>query len=93
MVKLWEKLYESAPQAEPLERVETEIASAENARSYSQIDQRRDGLTVISGLRIHGLAHLWSGGDASLPFNDAKGPDASELIWKFFEQQQRVRES
>ncbi len=91
MVKLWEKLYETAPQANPLQRVETEIASAENARSYSQIDQQRDGRTVISGLRIHGLAHLWSGGDASLPFNDAKGPVASELIWKFFEGQQRVR--
>ena len=93
MAKLWEKLYESAPQASPLARVETEIASAENARSYSQVDHQHDGLTVISGLRIHGLAHSWSGGDAMLPFNDAKGPDASELIWKFFDQQQRVRES
>ena len=90
MVKLWEKIYESAPQANALERVEAEVPTAENARSYSLIDQRREGQTVISGLRIHGLAHLWSGGDATLPFNDAKGPDASELIWKFFEAQQRV---
>ena len=90
MVKLWEKLYESAPQANPLERVEAEIAAAENTRSYSQIDQRREGHTIIRGLRIHGLAHLWSGGDATLPFNDAKGPDASELIWKFFDAQRRV---
>ncbi len=91
MVKLWEKLYETAPQANPLQRVETEIASAENARSYSQIDQQRDGQTVISGLRIHGLAHSWSGGDTALPFNDARGPEASELIWRFFDKQQRVR--
>ena len=90
MVKLWEKIYESAPQANALERVEAEVPTAENARSYSLIDQRREGQTVISGLRIHGLAHLWSGGDATLPFNDAKGPNASELIWKFFEAQQRV---
>ena len=90
MVKLWEKLYETAPQANPLQRMEMEIDSAENARSHSQIDQQRDGRTVISGLRIHGLAHLWSGGDATLPFNDAKGPDASELIWSFFDKQQRV---
>lgn len=90
MVKLWEKLCESAPQAVTFERVETEVATAINARSYSLIDQKRDGKIFISGLRIHGLAHLWSGGDATLPFNDAKGPDASELIWKFFEEQRRV---
>ncbi len=90
MVKLWEKLYESAPQAGQLVRVATEIASDENTRAYSQIEQQREGKTVVSGLRIHGLAHQWSGGDSALPFNDAKGPDASELIWKFFERQQRV---
>ena len=85
MVKLWQKLYESAPQANKLVRVEAEVPAAKNARSYSRIDQQREGQTVISGLRIHGLAHLWSGGDAALPFNDAKGPDASELTWKFFD--------
>ena len=90
MVKLWEKLYESAPQADKLERLESEIPAAENAHSYSRIDQQREGHTVISGLRIQGLAHLWSGGDAALPFNDAKGPDASELIWKFFDNQRRM---
>ena len=90
MVKLWEKLYESAPQADKLERLESEIPAAENAHSYSRIDQQREGHTVISGLRIHGLAHLWSGGDAALPFNDAKGPDASEVIWKFFDTQRRM---
>ena len=90
MVKLWEKLYESAPQADKLARVEAQVPATENARSYSRIDQQRAGQTVISGLRIHGLAHLWSGGDATLPFNDAKGPNASALIWKFFEDQQQV---
>ena len=89
LVKLWEKLYESAPEARPLERLETEVPSGEEARAYTQINQRRGEQTVISGLRIHGLAHLWSGGDAALPFNDAKGPDASELIWKFFDDQLR----
>ena len=90
MVRLWERLYESAPQAGPLFRVAVEIAAAENARAYSQIDQQRDGRTVVSGLRVHGLAHQWSGGDAALPFNDAKGPDASALIWKFFAGRQRL---
>ena len=90
MVKLWEKLYESAPQADPLVRLDTETKSTGNTRSCTQIDLQREGETVIRALRIHGLAHLWSGGDAALPFNDAKGPDASALIWQFFDGQQRI---
>ena len=42
--------------------------------AYTRTDLLRDGRIVIRGVRIHGLAHAWSGGDAELPFNDACGP-------------------
>jgi poly(3-hydroxybutyrate) depolymerase len=32
------------------------------------------------------LGHAWSGGKDDLLFSDAKGPDASALIWNFFKQ-------
>ena len=32
---------------------------------------------------IQGLVHAWSGGGASQPYSDAKGPDATRLIWAF----------
>lgn len=89
LMKVWEKLLETAPQATQLVRDEREFDSTESARAYSQIDLQRDGRIVVRSLRIHGLAHAWSGGDAELPFNDAKGPDASAAIWKFFERQRR----
>ncbi len=89
LVKVWEKLFESAPQATQLAREEREFDATESARAYSQIDLQRDGRIVVRSLRIHGLAHAWSGGDAALQFNDAKGPDASAAIWKFFERQRR----
>jgi poly(hydroxyalkanoate) depolymerase family esterase len=89
LMKLWEKLFESAPQATPLTREEREFERSEAARAYSQVDLQREGRIVVRSLRIHGLAHDWSGGDAELPFNDAKGPDASVAIWKFFERQRR----
>jgi poly(3-hydroxybutyrate) depolymerase len=38
---------------------------------------------------VDGLEHAWSGGDARFPFNDPSGPDASELIWDFFEEHRR----
>ena len=89
LMRLWEKLFESAPEAGQLQRDDREVASSPGARSYSQIDLKRDDRIVIRGMRIHGLAHAWSGGDAALPFNDEKGPDASAAIWKFFERQVR----
>ncbi len=89
LMNVWEKLLETAPQAGQLAREEREFESTESARAYSQIDLQREGRIVVRSLRVHGLAHAWSGGDADLPFNDAKGPDASVAIWKFFERQRR----
>ena len=89
LMKLWEKLLESAPLATQLVREEREFDKSESARAYTQVDLQREGRIVVRSLRIHGLAHNWSGGDAALPFNDAKGPDASAAIWKFFERQRR----
>ena len=43
----------------------------------------------IVSCEIEGLAHAWSGADASVPFGDAQGPDASALIWAFFARHKR----
>ncbi|AOJ73076.1 MULTISPECIES: extracellular catalytic domain type 1 short-chain-length polyhydroxyalkanoate depolymerase [Burkholderia] len=67
-----------------VERVET---SAADART---IDYRRDGESVVRLCRVHGLAHAWAGGDDSVPFHSAAGPDASELIWSFFASRTRA---
>ena len=89
LMSVWEKLLETAPQATLLAREEREFESTGSARAYAQIDLQREGRIVVRSLRVHGLAHAWSGGDAKLTFNDAKGPDASTAIWKFFERQRR----
>ena len=92
MVRLWERLYESAPLARQLDRETRDVPADGNARAYTRTDLLSDGHIVIRGVRIHGLAHAWSGGDAELPFNDARGPDASAMIWRFFERQVRQAE-
>ena len=89
LMNVWDKLLETAPQATPLVREEREFDSTESSRAYSQIDLQREGRIVVRSLRVHGLAHAWSGGDPELQFNDMKGPDASVAIWKFFERQRR----
>jgi poly(hydroxyalkanoate) depolymerase family esterase len=86
---LWEKLFSNAPLASPLSREAREFESTDSARAYSQIDIQRETRIVIRSMRVHGLAHAWSGGDATLAHNDPKGPDATAAIWKFFERQTR----
>jgi poly(hydroxyalkanoate) depolymerase family esterase len=85
LVTLWRTIHETAPGAPPPVHKATEAHAAQaNARAYTQTDYRAGDRLVLSGIRIHGLAHAWSGGDASEPFFDPMGPVASELIWRFF---------
>lgn len=39
--------------------------------------------TVARLCQVEGLSHDWSGGDGRHPFGDARGPDASRMIWSF----------
>jgi len=45
---------------------------------------RADGRLIARLVEVTGLAHAWSGGDASLPYNDAGAPDATALVGAFF---------
>jgi poly(hydroxyalkanoate) depolymerase family esterase len=42
---------------------------------------------VATLVRVGRLGHAWSGGAARQRFSDAKGPDASRLVWRFAEKQ------
>jgi poly(hydroxyalkanoate) depolymerase family esterase len=92
LVRVWETLFESGPDADALKR-ETKLVEAElerNVRGYTQTTLSKGDKNVVRGLRIHGLAHAWSGGDAEYPFNDAKGPNATAKIWRFFDRNRRA---
>jgi poly(hydroxyalkanoate) depolymerase family esterase len=72
-------------------------ARAETPRTVSRgqrypmtvTDFKCGGATVATLLVVHGLAHAWSGGAARQPFSDARGPDASRLVWAFAAKQFR----
>ncbi len=40
--------------------------------------------------KIAGLGHAWSGGDDSVDFTERAGPNASLMLWEFFEHHQRL---
>lgn len=42
------------------------------------------GSSVVEHYVIEGLGHAWPGGKAGGSYSDAKGPNASQLIWAFF---------
>jgi poly(hydroxyalkanoate) depolymerase family esterase len=46
-------------------------------------DFKRKGRTVATLVAVSRLGHAWSGGAASKQFSDAKGPDASRMVWAF----------
>ena len=53
-------------------------------------DFKRKGSTVATLVAVDGLAHAWSGGAASKPFSDGRGPDASRMAWAFAAKQFRA---
>jgi poly(hydroxyalkanoate) depolymerase family esterase len=55
----------------------------DGARVASVISYRLGNRSVVRLVRVPGLGHAWSGGDASLPYNDAHPPDASALLAEF----------
>ena len=45
---------------------------------------RINGRLVVRHVDVVGLGHAWSGGDATLEYNDAAPPDATALVGTFF---------
>lgn len=57
-------------------------------RIHDVVDGRKLALRVVE---IDALEHAWSGGDATLKFNDKTGPDASKLMLEFFARHRRIQ--
>ena len=57
-----------------------------NARDYHVTTLRAEHHVVVEKIVLRGLGHAWSGGDASLPFNDASEPSASAMLAQWVQQ-------
>jgi poly(3-hydroxybutyrate) depolymerase len=63
----------------------------EDGRTVSTIDYRIADRVVVRLVRVPDLGHAWSGGDASLSYNDAAPPDATALLGDFVVEQVRAQ--
>lgn len=50
-------------------------------------DFKHRGRALVTLVEVPRLAHAWSGGTASQPYSDARGPDASRMAWAFVSRQ------
>ena len=56
-----------------------------NGHAYTQTThQNAEGQVVAEHWLIHGAAHAWSGGSKHGSYTDAKGPDATQEMMRFF---------
>jgi len=79
---------DSVPPQPLVETAERRVASSD--RAYQLRDYAQGGRIVLRKIIIEGLGHAWSGGDDRHPYNDAQGPDASQLIWDFLSDFRRM---
>lgn len=67
-----------------LPKVDAQHVQTAYGHSYILRRYARDGLEPVHECEVVGMGHAWSGGDPSLPYHDALGPDASALMVEFF---------
>ena len=64
--------------------------SRKPANAYEVQDFYLGKKLLLRSTQIASLGHAWSGGDGSLPFNSATGPDASKMMLDFVSLHQRM---
>jgi poly(3-hydroxybutyrate) depolymerase len=66
-------------------RTEIQHGQVVGGHAYSRtVHANAAGQTVLEQWIIHGGGHAWSGGDGAVAYADAKGPDASREMLRFF---------
>lgn len=63
--------------------------AAGTSRTWQREDLKIGPQVAVRFAYVPTLGHAWSGGDPTVRFHDATGPDAGLLFWRFFEANDR----
>ncbi|MBI1206583.1 MAG: PHB depolymerase family esterase [Azospirillum sp.] len=62
-----------------------QTGQVDDGHAYSRTRHFDDaGVAVLEQWVVHGLGHVWSGGDAVVAYMDPRGPDATREMARFF---------
>lgn len=64
--------------------VDTTAGEMGGRRYTKSVYYDNHGVPIVEKWRIAGLGHAWPGGSADGTHTDARGPEASRLLWHFF---------
>jgi poly(3-hydroxybutyrate) depolymerase len=70
--------------AEPLQRRVVRERMPDGTAYTRTIESSPDGVPMLEHWLIHGAGHAWSGGSQAGSYTDARGPDASREMLRFF---------
>lgn len=78
------RILDAASNRAKREKQTTESGSRNGRRFTQTVIASEDGHPVVESWMIDGAGHAWSGGKVSGSYTDAKGPDASREMVRFF---------
>jgi poly(hydroxyalkanoate) depolymerase family esterase len=81
----WLKIRAEREPLSPTPQVTVQSGQVPAGHAYTRsIYHDGDGLTLMEQWLVHGAGHAWSGGSPQVMFTDAKGPDATQEMLRFF---------
>ena len=77
----------------PLDTSTTKTTEKTNGSGYRYEirDYGSEDVTLLRHVIVKGMGHAWSGGNPNYPYNDPRGPDASEMMVDFFARHRREK--